>query len=232
MPSDSGRRPLLLTDDCCATIISEVRVGRSPERLPTGGVRRARPRPHQRVRERLRERPGPVDALLVTGDIADHGAQAEYEEATRVLGPHDRARPSRCSSARQPRQPDAVPHGPAGSVRGRGAGQQRMSATTAPCRCADSSVPGSDEGAPGRGAVRLDRGDARRTRRGPSGPVGLPPPAGRPGGAAARDRRADHRSRAPARRHPRVRTGRPRSGRRSVCWGAEGRLTSHFRMVR
>jgi 3',5'-cyclic AMP phosphodiesterase CpdA len=40
----------------------------------------------RRVIDHLRELPGPVDALLVTGDIADHGAESEYEEAAGLLG--------------------------------------------------------------------------------------------------------------------------------------------------
>lgn len=40
----------------------------------------------RRVIDHLRELPGPVDALLVTGDIADHGAESEYEEAAELLG--------------------------------------------------------------------------------------------------------------------------------------------------
>lgn len=43
----------------------------------------------ERVRDRLRELPGHVDALLVTGDIADHGTEPEYEEAARLLGLRD-----------------------------------------------------------------------------------------------------------------------------------------------
>ncbi|MFF0741501.1 metallophosphoesterase [Streptomyces sp. NPDC004111] len=39
----------------------------------------------RRVMSYLRGLPRPVDALLVTGDIADHGAEAEYEEAVRLL---------------------------------------------------------------------------------------------------------------------------------------------------
>ncbi|WP_448319539.1 metallophosphoesterase [Streptomyces sp. CO7] len=39
----------------------------------------------ERVMEHLRALPRPVDALLVTGDIADHGTEAEYEEAARIL---------------------------------------------------------------------------------------------------------------------------------------------------
>ncbi|GJF27595.1 3',5'-cyclic adenosine monophosphate phosphodiesterase CpdA [Kitasatospora sp. NE20-6] len=38
-----------------------------------------------RVMDHLRALPTPVDALLVTGDIADHGSVAEYEEAARIL---------------------------------------------------------------------------------------------------------------------------------------------------
>ncbi|MEU9226904.1 phosphodiesterase [Streptomyces massasporeus] len=40
----------------------------------------------ERVRDRLWELPGHVDVLLVTGDIADHGTEPEYEEAARILG--------------------------------------------------------------------------------------------------------------------------------------------------
>ncbi|AWT46090.1 MULTISPECIES: metallophosphoesterase [Streptomyces] len=40
----------------------------------------------ERVRDHLWGLPGPVDALLVTGDIADHAAEPEYEEAARLLG--------------------------------------------------------------------------------------------------------------------------------------------------
>ncbi|MGW6358485.1 metallophosphoesterase [Streptomyces sp. NPDC055092] len=42
----------------------------------------------RRVIDHLRALPGPVDALLVTGDIADHGAESEYEEAAQLLGLH------------------------------------------------------------------------------------------------------------------------------------------------
>ena len=38
-----------------------------------------------RVMDYLRALPRPVDALLVTGDIADHGDEAEYEEAAQIL---------------------------------------------------------------------------------------------------------------------------------------------------
>ncbi|MFH8732720.1 metallophosphoesterase [Streptomyces sp. NPDC017964] len=42
----------------------------------------------RRVIDHLRALPGPFDALLVTGDIADHGAESEYEEAAELLGLH------------------------------------------------------------------------------------------------------------------------------------------------
>ncbi|MYX04181.1 MULTISPECIES: metallophosphoesterase [unclassified Streptomyces] len=48
------------------------------------GSDRARDRT-SRVMDHLRSLPRPVDALLVTGDIADHAAEAEYEEAVRLL---------------------------------------------------------------------------------------------------------------------------------------------------
>ena len=38
-----------------------------------------------RVMDYLRRMPTPVDALLVTGDIADHGAPSEYADAARIL---------------------------------------------------------------------------------------------------------------------------------------------------
>jgi 3',5'-cyclic-AMP phosphodiesterase len=38
-----------------------------------------------RVMDHLRGLPRPVDALLVTGDIADHGEESEYETAARIL---------------------------------------------------------------------------------------------------------------------------------------------------
>ncbi|MFG2295552.1 phosphodiesterase [Streptomyces sp. NPDC048603] len=52
--------------------------------LHLDGSRRATERA-ARVMDHLRALPRPVDALLVTGDIADHGTEAEYEEAARLL---------------------------------------------------------------------------------------------------------------------------------------------------
>ncbi|UZI29435.1 metallophosphoesterase [Streptomyces sp. VB1] len=52
--------------------------------LHLDGSERA-PRRTARVMDHLRDLPNPVDALLVTGDIADHAAETEYEEAVRLL---------------------------------------------------------------------------------------------------------------------------------------------------
>lgn len=53
--------------------------------LHLDGTERAAERA-RRVRDLLWELPRRPDALLVTGDIADHGTEAEYEEAARLLG--------------------------------------------------------------------------------------------------------------------------------------------------
>ncbi|MEV3946897.1 metallophosphoesterase [Streptomyces halstedii] len=95
-----------------------------------------------RVMDYLRALPRPVDAVLVTGDIADHGAEAEYEEAARLLvapfpvltcpGNHD-ARPAyRKALLGEPAGADAV-------------NQVHHIAGTALLMC-DSTVPGRDEG--------------------------------------------------------------------------------------
>jgi 3',5'-cyclic AMP phosphodiesterase CpdA len=54
--------------------VSDVHLDGSPER-----ARRARA-----VMNRLRAARAPLDAILVTGDIADHGRPAEYEEARTI----------------------------------------------------------------------------------------------------------------------------------------------------
>ncbi|GAA2977399.1 metallophosphoesterase [Streptomyces drozdowiczii] len=100
-----------------------------------------------RVMDHLRALPRPVDALLVTGDIADHGTEAEYEEAARILaapfpvlmcpGNHD-ARPA----YRKALLGEAPGDGPVNRV-------HRIGGTTV-LMC-DATVPGRDEG-------RLDAG--------------------------------------------------------------------------
>jgi Icc protein len=55
--------------------VSDVHLDGSPER-----ARRARA-----VMDRLRGARAPLDAVLVTGDIADHGRPSEYEEARTIL---------------------------------------------------------------------------------------------------------------------------------------------------
>lgn len=94
------------------------------------------------VMDYLRALPRPVDALLVTGDIADHGAEAEYEEAARILaapfpvltcpGNHD-ARPA----YRKALLGVAPEHGPINQV--------HHVSGTAVLMC-DSTIPGRDEG--------------------------------------------------------------------------------------
>ncbi|MFE9171011.1 metallophosphoesterase [Streptomyces kebangsaanensis] len=95
-----------------------------------------------RVMDCLRALPRPVDALLVTGDIADHGAEAEYEEAARIPaapfpvlmcpGNHD-VRPA----YRKVLLAETPDDGPVNQV--------HHVAGTAVLMC-DSTVPGRDEG--------------------------------------------------------------------------------------
>ncbi|MFH8687790.1 metallophosphoesterase [Streptomyces anulatus] len=95
-----------------------------------------------RVMDHLRALPRPVDALLVTGDIADHAAEAEYEEAVRLLdapfpvlacpGNHD-ARPA-YRKAFLGEAPGAAPVNRVHHIAG-----------TAILMC-DSTIPGRDEG--------------------------------------------------------------------------------------
>ncbi|MFC4122929.1 metallophosphoesterase [Nonomuraea zeae] len=94
------------------------------------------------VMDYLRALPRPVDALLVTGDIADHGEEAEYEEAARILaapfpvlacpGNHDSRPAYRKALLRRPPGP-----GPVNEV--------HHIAGTAILMC-DSTIPGRDEG--------------------------------------------------------------------------------------
>ncbi|MFD5722943.1 metallophosphoesterase [Streptomyces sp. NPDC127036] len=95
-----------------------------------------------RVMDDLRALPRPVDALLVTGDIADHGEEAEYEEAAQLLtgpfpvltcpGNHD-ARPA----YRKGLLGEVPDQGPINQVHHIGG--------TAVLMC-DSTIPGRDEG--------------------------------------------------------------------------------------
>lgn len=101
-----------------------------------------------RVRDRLWGLPGRVDALLVTGDIADHGTEAEYEEAAGLLGPRTADAPFpvlTCPGNHDSRAPYrkallGLPpaDGPVNSAHVFDGGAVLM---------CDSSVPGSDEGA-------------------------------------------------------------------------------------
>ncbi|TQE20733.1 phosphodiesterase [Streptomyces ipomoeae] len=101
----------------------------------------------ERVRDLLWELPGRVDALLVTGDIADHGAEDEYEEAARILGLREGGAPfpvltcpgnhdSR-AAYRKALLGEPATEGPVNSV--------HVFADAAVLMC-DSSIPGRDEG--------------------------------------------------------------------------------------
>ncbi|MFI6877346.1 metallophosphoesterase [Streptomyces sp. NPDC050400] len=101
----------------------------------------------RRVMDHLRALPGPVDALLVTGDIADHGAEAEYEEAAELLGLHDAGRPFPvlpCPGNHDSRGPyrKALLREPAGDGP---VNRAHRVGGTAILLC-DSSIPGADEG--------------------------------------------------------------------------------------
>lgn len=94
---------------------------------------------------RLRGLHARVDALLVTGDIADHGTEDEYEEAARILaapfpvltcpGNHDARAPYRKAllGVTDAERPD----GPVNSVHRVGGAAVLM---------CDSSIPGRDDG--------------------------------------------------------------------------------------
>ncbi|WP_105968780.1 metallophosphoesterase [Streptomyces geranii] len=102
----------------------------------------------ERVRDRLWELPGHVDALLVTGDIADHGTEAEYEEAAHLLGLRTGDAPFpvlTCPGNHDSRAPyrKALLGLPAG---GAPVNSAHVFDDAAVLMC-DSSVPGSDEGA-------------------------------------------------------------------------------------
>ncbi|WP_282701836.1 metallophosphoesterase [Streptomyces sp. CC219B] len=109
--------------------------------LHLDGSDRATRRAH-RVMDYLRSLPRPVDALLVTGDIADHGEEAEYAEAARILkapfpvltcpGNHD-ARPA----YRKALLGEAPDDGPVNRI--------HRIAGAAVLMC-DSTIPGRDEG--------------------------------------------------------------------------------------
>ncbi|WP_217167483.1 metallophosphoesterase [Streptomyces sp. AC512_CC834] len=101
----------------------------------------------ERVRDRLWRLPGRVDALLVTGDVADHGAEAEYEEAAAILGLRDGSAPFpvlTCPGNHDSRAPyrkalldRPAADGPVNDLRVFDGGAVLM---------CDSSIPGSDEG--------------------------------------------------------------------------------------
>ncbi|GAA0666507.1 metallophosphoesterase [Streptomyces thermocarboxydovorans] len=101
----------------------------------------------RRVRDRLWRLPRKPDALLVTGDIADHGDESEYEEAAGLLGLRDQSAPFpvlTCPGNHDSRAPYrkallGVPaaEGPVNSA--------HVTESGAVLMC-DSSIPGRDDG--------------------------------------------------------------------------------------
>ncbi|GIG90313.1 metallophosphoesterase [Plantactinospora endophytica] len=96
-----------------------------------------------RVMDYLHALPRPVDAILVTGDIADHGEVSEYETAARLLAS---PLPVLCCPGNHDVR-DAYRKGLLGDGRG-GTGpiNSRHDVAGAVFLLADSSVPGRDDG--------------------------------------------------------------------------------------
>ncbi|MCG5215681.1 metallophosphoesterase [Streptosporangium sp. KLBMP 9127] len=116
--------------------ISDIHIGGSPQ-----SVERA-----ERVMRYLAALPGPIDALIVTGDLADHGTVEEYEIVRDLLrrspyptvicpGNHD-SRPE-FRKVLLGEQGDGPPNGPVNQV------LHLAAATIALC---DSSIPGRPDG--------------------------------------------------------------------------------------
>lgn len=121
--------------------VSDVHLDGSPER-----ARRARA-----VMDRLRRARAPLDAVLVTGDIADHGRPSEYEEARTILsaacpvlflpGNHDER-----GAFRRGLLSDRVAGAPGGATRPEAPLNQVHRVAGAVLALCDSVVPGQDGG--------------------------------------------------------------------------------------
>ncbi|MFF1729888.1 metallophosphoesterase [Streptomyces sp. NPDC058247] len=114
--------------------------------LHLDGTPRATARARRAI-DHLRALPGPIDALLVTGDIADHGAESEYEEAAELLGLHDGDAPFpvlTCPGNHDSRAPyrKALLREPAAE----GPVNRSHHVGGAVVLMCDSSIPGADEG--------------------------------------------------------------------------------------
>ncbi|MER7757427.1 metallophosphoesterase [Kitasatospora sp. NPDC097643] len=118
--------------------LSDIHLGQEHRR---DGGRRARRRAGQ-VMAYLNALPGPLDAVLVTGDLADHGLPGEYEQVAKVLasrhpvltcpGNHDRRAPYREVLL--------------GEVPGEGPINRLHQLPGADVLMLDSSIPGRDDG--------------------------------------------------------------------------------------
>ncbi|PWS47740.1 metallophosphoesterase [Streptomyces sp. FT05W] len=96
----------------------------------------------ERVMDHLRALPRPVDAVLVTGDIADHGAEAEYEEAARILAAPFPVLPCPGNHDARPAYRTAL----LGEERGTGPVNRVHHIAGVAILMCDSTVPGRDEG--------------------------------------------------------------------------------------
>ncbi|OEV07265.1 metallophosphoesterase [Streptomyces nanshensis] len=119
--------------------LSDVHIGQD---RGDGGVR-ARERA-ERVLRYLDALPGELDAVILTGDVTDHGTPQEYEEAAKLLGA-SRHTPLHCPGNHDVRGPyrhallggDPSDHSPVNQL------HVLPGATFAMC---DSSIPGRGEG--------------------------------------------------------------------------------------
>ncbi|MEV4963178.1 MULTISPECIES: metallophosphoesterase [Streptomyces] len=96
----------------------------------------------ERVMDHLRALPRPVDAVLVTGDIADHGAEAEYEEAARILAAPFPVLPCPGNHDARPAYRRAL----LGEEPGTGPVNRMHHIAGVAILMCDSTVPGRDEG--------------------------------------------------------------------------------------
>ncbi|WP_030058963.1 metallophosphoesterase [Streptomyces pyridomyceticus] len=130
--------------------LSDIHLGQVHRR---DGGKRARRRAEQ-VMAYLNALPGPLDAVLATGDLADHGLPEEYEQVAKVLtsrhpvltcpGNHDRRAPYRA----------VLLGGAAGEGAGEGAGEEPADGPInrlhelpgADVLMLDSSIPGRSDG--------------------------------------------------------------------------------------
>ncbi|MFJ2868393.1 metallophosphoesterase [Kitasatospora sp. NPDC087314] len=117
---------------------SDIHLGQDHRR---DGGKRARRRAEQ-VMAYLDALPGPLDAVLVTGDLADHGLPTEYEQVTKVL--HSRYPVLTCPGNHDRRAPYREVL--LGEAAGEGPINRLHRLPGADVLMLDSSIPGRDDG--------------------------------------------------------------------------------------